>query len=102
MKPLRILLADDSKAVGNLIAEQLRSNGHQVDWVQNGEAAIAAFQENPPELVLMDIEMPGIGGLEAIRRIRRIPSPVRVPIIIITAHTDEENLLSSFMAGSPS
>ena len=100
MKPLRILLADDSKAVGNLIAEQLRSNGHQVDWVQNGEAAIAAFQENPPELVLMDIEMPGIGGLEAIRRIRRIPSPVRVPIIIITAHTDEENLLSSFMAGA--
>lgn len=100
MKPLRILLADDSQAVGGLMAEQLRSNGHQVDCVQSGEAAVAAFRENPPELVLMDIEMPGIGGLEAIRRIRRLPSQVRVPIIIITAHTDEENLLSSFMAGA--
>lgn len=100
MKPLRILLADDSQAVGGLMAEQLRSNGHQVDCVQSGETAVAAFRENPPELVLMDIEMPGIGGLEAIRRIRRLPSQVRVPIIIITAHTDEENLLSSFMAGA--
>lgn len=100
MKPLRILLADDSQAVGSVLADQLRSNGHQVACVQSGEAAVAAFLDNPPELILMDIEMPGIGGLEAIRRIRRIPSPLRVPIIIITAHTDEANLLSSFMAGA--
>ncbi len=100
MKPLRILLADDSQAIGNLIGDQLRSNGHQVTCVQSGEAAIAAFMEEPPEVVLMDIEMPGIGGLEAIRRIRQIPSQVRVPIITITAHTDEGNLFESFLAGA--
>jgi diguanylate cyclase (GGDEF)-like protein/PAS domain S-box-containing protein len=100
MKPLQILLADDSAAMGSLIGEQLRSNGHIVTFVQSGEEAIAAFLESPPELILMDIEMPGMGGLEAIKQIRKIPTAVRVPIITVTGHTDEASLLSSFMAGA--
>ncbi len=100
MKPLRILLADDSQSIGKVISEQLRSNGHHVTYVKSGEAAIEAYREDPPELVLMDIEMPGIGGLEAIRQIRKIPSPVWVPIIIITSHQDEASLLGGFMAGA--
>lgn len=100
MNPLRILLADDSVSVGEYIGELLRSNGHQVTLVQSGEAAIAAFQESPPELVLMDIEMPGMGGLEAIKKIRKIFLPVRVPIIVITSHGGEATLLDSFMAGA--
>lgn len=100
MHPLRILVADDSASVGEFICQQLRSNGHHVTLVASGEAAVAAFQANPPELVLMDIEMPGIGGLEAIRQMRQIPLALWVPIIIITANTDEANLLASFTAGA--
>uniref|UniRef100_Q47C76 Sensor protein FixL n=1 Tax=Dechloromonas aromatica (strain RCB) TaxID=159087 RepID=Q47C76_DECAR len=100
MNPLRILLADDSVAIGTLIGEQLRSNGHIVTFVQSGEETIAACRESLPELILMDIEMPGMGGLEAIKQIRKIPAPFRVPIITVTSHTDEANLLSSFMAGA--
>lgn len=100
MKPLRILLADDSQSIGEMISEQLRSNGHLVTYVKSGEAAVEAYREDPPELVLMDIEMPGIGGLEAIRQIRKIPAPVWVPVIIITSHQDEASLLGSFMAGA--
>ena len=100
MNPLRILLADDSVSVGEYIGELLRSNGHTVTHVQNGEAALAAFRESPPELVLMDVEMPGMGGLEAIKRIRKVLLPVRVPIIVITSHANEATLLDSFMAGA--
>lgn len=100
MKPLRILLADDSSFVGTFIGDQLRSNGHTVIYVGSGEEAVKTFRETPPELVLMDIEMPGMGGLEAIRQIRKIRSAVRVPIIVITSHTDEGHLLESFMAGA--
>ena len=100
MKPLRILLADDSASVGEFLGELLRSNGHTVTLVQSGEQAIAAFCDTPPELVLMDIEMPGMGGLEAIRQIRKLRVPVRVPIIVITGHPDEDSLLDSFMAGA--
>lgn len=100
MNPLRILLADDSVAIGTLIGEQLRSNGHIVTFVRSGEETIASYRESLPELILMDIEMPGMGGLEAIKQIRKIPAQVRVPIITVTSHTDEANLLSSFMAGA--
>lgn len=100
MKALRVLLADDSQAVGAMICEQLRGNGHQVRFVSSGEAAVEAFRDETPELVLMDIEMPGIGGLEAIRQIRRIPTQTWVPIIIITGHHDEAHLLDGFMAGA--
>ena len=100
MKALRILLADDSPSIGEMICGQLRSNGHQVRFVTSGEAAVAAFRDETPELVLMDIEMPGIGGLEAIRRIRRIPTQTWVPIIIVTGHHDEAHLLDGFMAGA--
>ena len=100
MHPLRILLADDSVSVGEFISELLRSNGHTVSHVLSGEAAIATFREAPPELVLMDIEMPGMGGLDAIRQIRKMLLPVRVPIIVITSHADEASLLDSFMAGA--
>lgn len=100
MNPLRILLVDDSLSVGEYISSLLRSNGHTVTHVRSGEKAVAAFQESPPELILMDIEMPGMGGLEAIRQIRKILLPVRIPIIVVTSHADQTSLLDSFMAGA--
>lgn len=100
MNPLRILLADDSVAVGNYISDLLRGNGHTVIVVQSGEAAIEAFHASQPELILMDIEMPGMGGLEAIRRIRKTLLPVHIPIIVITSHASEAALLDTFMAGA--
>lgn len=100
MNPLRILLVDDSLSVGEYVSNLLRSNGHTVTHVRSGEKAVAAFQESPPELILMDIEMPGMGGLEAIRKIRKILLPVRIPIIVVTSHADQASLLDSFMAGA--
>jgi len=100
MNPLRILLVDDSLSVGEYVSNLLRGNGHTVTHVRNGEKAVAAFQESPPELILMDIEMPGMGGLEAIRQIRKVLLPVRIPIIVVTSHADQTSLLDSFMAGA--
>ncbi len=100
MKPLNILLADDSLAVGQFLSETLRSNGHLVRHVESGEAAVQAYRDAPPELVLMDLEMPGIGGLEAIRQIRSLPVASWVPIIIITGSNDESDLLSGHLAGA--
>lgn len=100
MNPLRILLVDDSLSVGEYVSNLLRGNGHTVTHVRSGEKAVAAFQESPPELILMDIEMPGMGGLEAIRQIRKVLLPVRIPIIVVTSHADQTSLLDSFMAGA--
>ena len=100
MKPLNILLADDTSSVGQFVAEYLRHDGHQVTFVESGEAAVAAYQQQTFDLVLMDVVMPGIGGLAAVKQIKAIRAARWVPIIIITGLDDEASILDGFMAGA--
>jgi diguanylate cyclase (GGDEF)-like protein/PAS domain S-box-containing protein len=100
MKPLNILLADDTRSVGQFVSEYLRNAGHQVTYVESGEAAVTAYRQQSFDLVLMDVVMPGMGGLEAIKQIKAIPATVWVPVIIITGLDAEEDILNGFMAGA--
>ena len=96
----RILLADDLDLNRKLIADMLSLEGYEVDCVGDGEAALQAVSRHPYSLVLMDMIMPGMDGLEATRGIRALPSPVcDVPIIALTAHSFKEQLDSCIAAG---
>jgi len=84
---LHILVAEDNKINQQLTAMLLRSAGHQADIVENGEQALAAIQSADFDLVLMDLQMPVLDGIEATRRIRALPAPKNsIPIIALTAH----------------
>ena len=97
---LRVLLVEDNE-VNKLVTEGfLQRDGHRVQVVGTGEAAIEALMSNGSDLVLMDIRMGGIGGLEAIRRIRALPDPevASVPILVLTADlatTQEKSCLDA-------
>ncbi len=99
---LRVLLVEDNE-VNRLVTEGFLSNhGHDVTVVETGEAAVAAMADAGAELVLMDIRMQGMGGLNAIRAIRSMsdPAAASVPILVLTADlatTEEE---SCFEAGA--
>lgn len=83
----RVLAVDDNAANLKLIVTLLSSLGVQVDGVDSGEAALDALRQADYDLVFMDIQMPGIDGLEATRRIRQQEAPMRhIPIIALTAH----------------
>ncbi len=101
LRGARILLVEDNelnRLVGQAMLQQL---GAAVSVVESGEDALALLQREPVDLVLMDIQMPGMDGLEATRRIRRLPGPVaRLPVIAMTAHAlsgDRELSLASGM-----
>ncbi len=86
----RVLVIDDN-AHNRAVAEgQLVSAGYAVDTAEDGEAGLAIFQQREPDLVLLDMLMPGIDGIETCRRMRKLPGGQDTPIVFITAHGDLE------------
>ena len=80
-----ILLAEDNEANINTISSYLKAKGYRIILAKNGEKAIDLALSEHPDLILMDIQMPGMDGLEAIKQIRHNPNLVNVPIIALTA-----------------
>jgi CheY-like chemotaxis protein len=99
MEPVRVLIADDKPENGELLQQLLRPVGFETRVVGDGEAAVAAFAAWHPRVILMDLRMPGLGGPEAMRRIRRMPESRSVAIIAVTASAFEEDRQQVFDAG---
>ncbi len=98
--PAAILLVDDIDMNRVLARTMLENAGHQVTVAESGAEAIALLQERPFDLVLMDVMMPELDGIEATRRIRRLPGAVRnIPILALTANTVPEELGACEAAG---
>ncbi|HEY5720572.1 MAG TPA: response regulator [Gammaproteobacteria bacterium] len=101
-RPLRILVAEDNSANQAVARLMLQKMGHSVDVAGDGAAALRAVQESGYDVVLMDMRMPGMDGLEATRAIRALESDqARVPIIALTANasaSDREQCLQAGMS----
>jgi len=96
---LKILAVDDSRTNLQILRVFLEKLGHTVILAESGEAGVAAFSEHHPDLVLMDIMMPGMSGFEATTQIRALPSERWVPIIFLSALDRDENLVTGLEVG---
>jgi CheY-like chemotaxis protein len=96
-KPL-LLLAEDNEANINTLSPYLQAKGYRLKLARNGSQAIQVAQEERPDVILMDIQMPVMDGLEAIRRLRANQQFARLPIIALTALAmpgDQERCLAA-------
>ncbi len=82
----RILVVDDEEAIRLLYQEELQEAGYQVSLAANGHEALKMVQQSRPDLMTVDIKMPGMDGVELLRRVREIYRDL--PIIICTAYGD--------------
>ncbi|MDP3639096.1 MAG: diguanylate cyclase [Azonexus sp.] len=99
---MKILLVDDSKAVAMMTTARLESFGYEVTHAADGLSAIAQFQQNSFDLILMDIEMPGMNGFETTTRIRALEGHepwAWTPIIFVTATDTATNVVTAIEAG---
>jgi len=96
----RVLVAEDIPSQQKLLATFLTKYGHTVHTADHGEAAINVFRQEPLDIVLMDVQMPGLNGLDAMRAIRaqEVESGCHIPIVAVTAHAltgDQEKCLAA-------
>ncbi len=96
----RILIADDEQAVRQLLELVLSSQGYEVLIAQNGDQAVRMAQERVPDLVLMDLMMPHLDGYEAIRQLRNDTRTAHLPMIILTAKSTPDDVVTGFETGA--
>lgn len=93
-----VLIVDDEMEIGEMVGEFLRRRGYRVKTASNGETALAMVNREPPDLVLLDIYMPGMNGVEVLRQLQQ--SHPSVGVIMLTASQDEPLLKTALDLGA--
>jgi DNA-binding response OmpR family regulator len=93
----RVLVVDDDLTVRDVVRRYLERAGHQVALADNGEDALAWIARHEPDLVVLDLMLPGIDGLEVCRRLRATSA---VPVVMLTALGEEENRIAGLQLGA--
>ena len=96
----KILLVDDSKTELHVLSELLTKKGYQVRTAENGEEAMRRLQEEKPDLILMDVVMPGQNGFQLTRTISRDPAYADLPIIMCTSKNQETDRVWGLRQGA--
>ena len=96
----RVLIIDDDAVTRLLVGSAMRGAGHEVLEHDSGEAAMDGLADCRPDLILLDLEMPGMGGLAFCRWLRTRPGCRTLPVLVMTAHDDSETIQRAFDAGA--
>ncbi|HEX6632401.1 MAG TPA: response regulator [Usitatibacter sp.] len=98
--PGRILVVDDTPTNVKLLEDLLRFHGYEVEAAFDGQSALAALAERPPDLLLLDVLMPGLDGHEVCRAVRADPALAMLPVVMVTALEDREERVRGLEAGA--
>ena len=96
----KIMVVDDDEIVARTIERTLRAGGFQVVVVHSGVEALRAARRNPPDLMVLDVLMPGLDGYEVCRQVRDDPLLNNLPILFLTAKGKEEDRIAGLQAGA--
>ena len=96
----KILVVDDTPANVKLLVDVLTAKGYDVGAAVNGEEALASVAQNPPDLVLLDIMMPGLSGYEVCKRLRADPATALLPVVLCTSLDPQQERIKGIEAGA--
>jgi two-component system phosphate regulon response regulator PhoB len=98
-RPL-VLVVEDEAALATMLRYNLEKQGFRVDEAGDGQEALLRLTENQPDIVLLDWMLPGLSGIEVCRQIRRRPSTRDLPVIMVTARTEEQDSVRGLNTGA--
>jgi len=96
----RMLVVDDIEANVRLLSRILKNAGHEISTAQSGQEALEKVLSEPPDVVLLDVMMPGMDGFEVCRRLRADPQTSTLPIVMVTALQETEDRVKALEAGA--
>jgi adenylate cyclase len=97
--PARILVVDDNPANVDILRMRLEAQGYEIKTAVDGEDALSAVKEHQPDLILLDVMMPKLDGIEVCRRLRADPGVPFIPIVLVTAKSDSKDIVAALEAG---
>ena len=100
VRPPVVLVVDDDEAICHVYERLLSSQGYEVITARNGMQALQAVREQPPDVVLLDVAMPGLNGFEVCRQLKRDRATRLTPVILVSAVDAVENRVEGFAAGA--
>jgi PleD family two-component response regulator len=95
-----LLFADDNEDMRHMVRDLLESSGHEIGLAADGPSALASVREREPDLLILDLNMPGLSGYDVCREVKRNPGTARVPVLMLTAQSSVEHKLEGFDAGA--
>ena len=95
-----ILVVDDDPKVVRVVEINLAQEGYQIRTAADGEEALAAVARERPDLVLLDVMMPRMDGFEALKRLKADPATAEIPIIMLTARAQDEDVFEGYGTGA--
>lgn len=96
----RILLVDDEEDILNLVKYNLERDGYKVETVTTGEAAVRAARENVPDLILLDLMLPGMDGFDVCRILKNDKNIMKTPIVMLTAKGEDSDIVAGLELGA--
>lgn len=96
----KILVVDDEEDILELVKYNLEREGFQIACAQSGEKAIEATRQEPPNLIVLDLMLPGIDGLEVARRLKQRQKTAGIPIVMLTAKGEEADIVTGLELGA--
>lgn len=88
--PVRLLLVEDDPTVAQMYRFKLELDGYLVQVVPDGEAALRAVETTPPDLIFLDMKLPGMHGITVLEQLRQSPLGKQIPVVILSANEDGE------------
>ena len=95
-----LLFVDDNEDMRLVVRDILESAGHEVALAADGATALASIQQREPDLLVLDLVMPGMSGFEVCRAVKRNPFTARIPVLMLTAQGDVDHKVAGFEAGA--
>ena len=99
-KLARILFADDDALLGDLVYHKLESCGHIVTVVDNGYSVLSAAIRTSPDIIILDILMPGLTGPEVLQNLKRDARTSAIPVLVLTSQTGDDAMVNAYRSGA--